>query len=36
MYAEGYGSHGCVNLPYDAAQELYGMCQIGDVVIVHW
>lgn len=36
MYANGYGSHGCVNLPYDAAQELYGICEIGDVVIVHW
>ena len=31
-----YGSHGCVNLPSDAAAELYEIIQIGDVVIVHW
>ena len=36
MYAIGYGSHGCVNLPYYAAQELYGIIEVGDVVIVHW
>ena len=35
MYANGYGSHGCVNLSYSAAQELYGIVQVGDVVIVH-
>lgn len=36
MYANGYGSHGCVNLPYDAAEELYGIVQVGDVVAVHF
>ncbi len=36
MYANGYGSHGCVNLPYGAAQELYDICVIGDPVVVHW
>ena len=30
------GSHGCVNLPYDKAQELYNITEIGDVVVVHW
>lgn len=30
------GSHGCVNLPYSKAQELYGITNVGDVVIVHW
>lgn len=30
------GSHGCVNLPYDAAQKLYEIANIGDVVVVHW
>lgn len=35
LYAEGYGSHGCVNLPFDAAAELYGLIEIGDVVVVH-
>lgn len=36
LYARGYGSHGCVNLPVDAATALYGIFQIGDVVVVHW
>ncbi len=31
-----YGSHGCVNLPYDKAQALYGIIEIGDVVVSHW
>ena len=35
MYAEGYGSHGCVNLSSADAQELYGIIEIGDVVVVH-
>lgn len=35
MYANGYGSHGCVNLSYDAAQSLYDIIEIGDVVVVH-
>ena len=30
------GSHGCVNLPYDAAESLYYEVEIGDPVIVHW
>lgn len=32
---EGNGSHGCVNLPAEKAKELYGLTQIGDVVVVH-
>ncbi|MBR2834600.1 MAG: L,D-transpeptidase family protein [Coriobacteriales bacterium] len=32
----GYGSHGCVNLPFDAAQSLYSMVYVGDVVITHY
>ena len=35
MYMEGYGSHGCVNLSYDAAEELYGIIETGTPVIVH-
>ncbi|MGI6721578.1 MAG: L,D-transpeptidase family protein [Anaerovoracaceae bacterium] len=31
----GDGSHGCVNLPYYAAQELYSMVHKGTPVIVH-
>ncbi len=30
------GSHGCVNLPPSKAQELYGVIQVGDVVVTHW
>ncbi len=29
------GSHGCVNLPHDVAQQLFDMIGIGTVVIVH-
>ena len=29
------GSHGCVNLPLDKAESLYGLVKIGDVVVVH-
>lgn len=29
------GSHGCVNLPTDKAKELFGLCKVGDVVVVH-
>lgn len=29
------GSHGCVNLPYDAAEELYDLIEVGDCVIIH-
>lgn len=30
------GSHGCVNLPYSAAQQLWEITNVGDPVIVHW
>lgn len=36
MYADGYGSHGCVNLPVSAAAELYSLTQDGDVVVSHY
>ncbi len=29
------GSHGCVNLPHDVAQQLFDMIGIGTIVIVH-
>lgn len=36
LYANGYGSHGCVNLPVDKAGELYNIIQPGDCVVSHW
>lgn len=29
------GSHGCINLPPAKAAELFNLCKVGDVVIVH-
>lgn len=36
LYSQGYGSHGCVNLPYDAAGALHGTVSVGLPVVVHW
>ena len=30
------GSHGCVNLPYDDAERLYELINVGATVYVHW
>ena len=35
-YRDGYGSHGCVNLPTSKAAELYNIIELADVVVVHW
>lgn len=35
-YMQGFGSHGCVNLPSGKASELYSVIQKGDVVVVHY
>ena len=35
MYANGYGSHGCINLSYEDAETLYSIIDWGDVVVVH-
>lgn len=29
------GSHGCINLSYEKADQLYSLCDVGDVVIIH-
>ena len=34
-YKEGYGSHGCVNLPPAKAAELYALIKGGDAVVCH-
>lgn len=34
IYKTG-GSHGCVNLPPSKAAELFNICKVGDVVVVH-
>lgn len=30
------GSHGCVNLPYEKARDLFEITYVGEVVNVHW
>ena len=35
MFVSGYGSHGCVNISYSAAEELYSILEYGVPVIVH-
>ena len=32
---QGNGSHGCVNLPVDKAAEIFNLCSVGDIVVVH-
>ena len=31
-----YGSHGCVNVPYEKAEELWNLTDFGDKVYVHY
>ncbi len=35
-YADGYGSHGCVNLPVSAAAALHNIIYVGDPVVCHY
>lgn len=34
-YLNGYGSHGCINMPLSKAKTLYGMISVGTKVIIH-
>lgn len=36
LYADGLGSHGCINMPYDQAAALYSMLPMGTPAIVHY
>lgn len=36
LYANGLGSHGCINMPYDQASALYNMMPVGTPVIIHY
>ncbi|MEA5019566.1 MAG: L,D-transpeptidase family protein [Gordonibacter sp.] len=35
-YKDGFGSHGCVNLPTEKAKELYALLVEADTVVCHW
>ena len=35
-YLDGYGSHGCINMPYDNAGAMMGMVYTGMPVIIHY
>ncbi len=36
MYMDGYGSHGCVNVSYSAAETLYNMITFDEPVVVYY
>ncbi len=36
LYKQGYGSHGCINMPYGKVKELYEMISVGDPVVIHY
>ena len=35
-YKQGYGSHGCINMPLKGVAELYEMVEKGCPVIIHY
>jgi hypothetical protein len=35
-WKNGFGSHGCVNMPHWAAKSLYKYISVGDTVRIHW
>ncbi len=36
LYKEGYGSHGCINMPLSAVATFYGMVSVGCPVVIHY
>lgn len=34
-YVQGYGSHGCINMPLGKAKELYSLIDIHERIIIH-
>ncbi|MCR4751793.1 MAG: L,D-transpeptidase/peptidoglycan binding protein [Eubacterium sp.] len=36
MYLQGYGSHGCINVSYSAAETLYNMITFDEPVVVYY
>lgn len=36
LYKQGRGSHGCINMPYQAVADLYSMISVGCPVIIHY
>ena len=36
LYKQGYGSHGCINMPYSAVAKFYSLISVGDPVVIHY
>ena len=36
MYVQGYGSHGCINVSYSAAETLYNLITFDEPVVVYY
>ena len=36
LYKQGYGSHGCINMPLGAVASFYDMVSVGCPVIIHY
>ena len=30
------GSHGCINMPYSAVQQLYSLVSVGTPIVIHY
>ena len=36
LYRQGYGSHGCINMPLGAVSQFYNMIYVGCPVLIHY